>query len=143
MSAAQDGVDELVAEYHRVREGARELQRRLAELSATASSARQTVVVTVGPQGELTGLEFPSGAHKRLPPKELADLVVATAAEARTRVLGRAADLMRESMPEAMTGVDVDALLAGRADVADAMPDGGRISGPVAEYLAHGRPGRE
>lgn len=143
MSAAQQGVDELVAEYQRMRDGARDLQRQLASLSATATSQRQTVTVTVGPQGELTGLEFPSGAHKRLPPRELADLIVATAADARRQVLAEASRLLSASVPDAMAGLDVTALLEGRADVASAMPEGGRVAGPVVDYLQHGRPGRE
>ena len=143
MSGAQHAVDELVDEYRRMREDARDLQRRLTQLGATATSQRQTVVVHVGPQGELTGLEFPSGAHKRLPPKELADLIVATAADARRQVMAQAAELLTTSMPDVMSGLDVSALLSGQAEVADAMPDGGRVAGPAADYIQHGRPGRE
>jgi hypothetical protein len=112
--------------------------RRMRELTASATAPRRTVTATVGAQGELLGLEFPTGAYRQLPPAELASIIVATVAEARREVAGRVTELIAPSMP---SGFDAAAVLAGSADLAGVLPHDPQPAPAVQDYLERGRGG--
>ncbi|MER7011914.1 YbaB/EbfC family nucleoid-associated protein [Saccharopolyspora sp. NPDC000359] len=113
----QRNVEMLQEEFERQRANVGEMQRRLGGISATAVSPRREVSVSVGNQGELTEIKFPSSAHRRLPAKELAELITRTYREAREKVMNQVVDAMSPALP----GIDAKALLSGKLP-ADALP---------------------
>ncbi|WP_033346214.1 YbaB/EbfC family nucleoid-associated protein [Catenuloplanes japonicus] len=116
-----DHIETLFAEYERHRESASDLQRRLNEVSATATSPRREVTVTAGPQGALTGIAFPTGATRRLPPAELAALIMKTYADAREQVMDASAALLAPMLPP---GIDAAAMVRGESSTDALMPPG-------------------
>ena len=120
-------LDQALAEAAQARERSADLYRELNDLSETATSARQEVKVTVGRQGELTDLSFPSSGFKKMTGPELAAVIVKTAAQAQSQLRARAAALMAPSMP---AGVSAEDLIAGKADVQAWLP---RTIGSVEE----------
>jgi hypothetical protein len=92
--------------------------------------------VTVGPQGEVLSVEFPTGAYRSMAPKELADLMVTTVQEARAKATAALAEVMAPHLPE---GVDAARLLSGTADVAELMPSEPAMPDGVREYVDQGR----
>ncbi|MEW2520817.1 YbaB/EbfC family nucleoid-associated protein [Actinacidiphila alni] len=138
MSTPYDrSIEELLALYRRQREEAVETRRRINEVTGTATAPRQAVKVTVGAQGEVTALEFPTGAYRRMAPKELADLLVSTIAEARADALDKVSDAVSPGLPE---GVTVGGLLRGEADPLAFLPEDPAMPDQVRDYLDNGRP---
>jgi DNA-binding protein YbaB len=128
----------LLREYREHVEQAAQLQEKLAGLTATATAVRQTVKVTVGARGDLTALEFPTGAYRRMPPQELAALIVATAGQAREQVAKEVAELVAPTLP---SGMDVGSLIRGQADVRAMFGEQPTMTDDVQEYVNHGRKG--
>lgn len=110
MSMLEQQAEELVAEYERRRAKSGELRRQIGEIRGTATSARGAIKVTVNVQGEVTEIEFPTGAYKRMPPRELSGALLATIGEAKEKALDALRELMTPEMP---TGLSVKALLQG------------------------------
>ncbi|MQS16216.1 YbaB/EbfC family nucleoid-associated protein [Streptomyces kaniharaensis] len=133
-------IEDLLALYARQREEAAETRRRIAATTATATDPRQAVKVTVGAQGELTAVEFPTGAYRRMAPKELADLLVTTAARAREEALEMVAGVVSDGLPP---GVTVGDLLQGRVDPAALLPEDPALADAVREYVEHGFEGAD
>ena len=93
----------------------------------------------MGIQGEISAIEFPTGAYKRMAPKELSDALTATINEAREQALAAFQELMAPEMPK---GLNFQQLLTGRTDVAG--PTEADIPQVVREHLnGTGVPGRE
>ncbi|MFF4902937.1 YbaB/EbfC family nucleoid-associated protein [Streptomyces sp. NPDC001068] len=113
-------LEELLALYHRQREEALDTRRRINETTATVTAPRQTVKVTVGAQGEVTALSFPTGAYRRLAPKELADVVLATIRQARAEALESVGAVVAVGLP---SGIDMADLLQGRVDATAFLPE--------------------
>jgi DNA-binding protein YbaB len=135
MSIYQQRAEELVAEYEERRAKAGELRRKIGEITGSATAPRGSVKVTVGVQGEVTALEFPTSAYKRMPPKELAETVLATISEAK----GKAVESLRELMtPEMPAGLNFIELLQGKADRVGAAPTEADIPDAVRDYLGRG-----
>ncbi|BCY07230.1 YbaB/EbfC family nucleoid-associated protein [Actinoplanes sp. L3-i22] len=130
-------IERLLDEYERQRSGLADMQRRMSELSATATSPRREVSVTVGQNGVLTDIQFPTGAHKRLATADLTKLVLATYAEAKEQVLNEAAELLAPMLP---AGLDAHKLVRGTAGPDAFMPAQPRIATSVREILGMGRP---
>ncbi|GAA4815439.1 YbaB/EbfC family nucleoid-associated protein [Streptomyces ziwulingensis] len=133
-------IEELQATYRAQLEQIGELQRRMREVSGTATAKAQAMKVTVGPQGELTAVEFPTNAYRRMTPKELADLVVSTVQEARAKATAELAQVMTPHLPE---GLDAEHLLRGTADVGRLMPRDPAMPEAVREYVDQGRISRD
>jgi DNA-binding protein YbaB len=112
-------IEQTLAKYREQRAGLGELQRRLSAISYSATSPRQVVSVTVGHQGEVTELKFPSGAYKRMAPAELAAVILSTIGEARSKALDEAASLLSPILPPGVVAKD---LVAGKADLQAMMP---------------------
>jgi DNA-binding protein YbaB len=141
MSLPFDGeLEVLMEEYRKRRARTAELQRRIREISATATTPRETVKVKVGAQGDLLGIEFPTSAYKRMAPNELAEAILAATAEAKAKAL----DALRELMqPELPAGLDFDDLIQGKADMTKALPADPAMPDAVRDYIGTGRvPGR-
>lgn len=137
----QDQVDELLAEYRRSRERLVVAHQELAAIRETATSSDRTVTAVVGPQGVLSELTLSEEAYRRHAPAALAKLIVRTTAEAAERAARRAQDALAPVLPP---DADPAAVLAGRADIADAEimppePPAGpepRPTGPAADRRA-------
>ncbi|MGW4826378.1 YbaB/EbfC family nucleoid-associated protein [Amycolatopsis japonica] len=132
-----DDLQELLQEYQRQRESISEFQRELQEIKATAVAPRQVVKVTVGAQGELVEISFPTGAYKNLPPKEFAEILVTTVDEARQKVLASVVEIMTPRLPD---GADATAWLRGDPGSLEGLPDEPVIPEEVQSYLDHGLP---
>jgi hypothetical protein len=110
----------LRAEYERRRAGLADLQRQLAGLTATVVSKRREVSVTVGNQGVITELKFPTSAYRRLAPNELAALLTRTISEARENMLDQMAGIMAPMLPPELNAKD---LLTGALSAEEIVPD--------------------
>lgn len=110
-------VEELLAEYRRSREQLGEVHRKLATISASASSEDGLVTATVGANGQLVGLVIVESAYHKLRAHELAQRVVALTAEAAAKAARAAGEAIAPVLPR---DADPDALLRGTADLSGA-----------------------
>ncbi|MFI9274620.1 YbaB/EbfC family nucleoid-associated protein [Kitasatospora sp. NPDC052896] len=128
-------IEELLALYQRQREGAAETRRRINEVTGTATAPRQTVKVTVSAQGDVTGIDFPTGAFRRLTPKELSEALLKTIAEARRDALEQVSQLSGLQLP---SGTCVADLLQGRGDPRTLLPETPGMPDEVRDYIDNG-----
>ncbi|MFD9390951.1 YbaB/EbfC family nucleoid-associated protein [Streptomyces sp. NPDC060000] len=137
MSTPYDAeIEELLASYQSQLAQIGELQRRMREVSGTATAKAQAMKVTVGSQGEVTEVEFPTGAYRRMAPKELADLVMSTVQEARAKATAALAEVMTPHLP---AGLDATELLRGTANVGELLPREPGMPDDVKAYVDEGR----
>jgi DNA-binding protein YbaB len=136
----EEMASELMTRLEARREQAARLQRQVTEVAETATAAREAVRVTVGPQGELRGLEFPASAYKRLTPAELAEVIMKTYQQAREQASAAVRDLLGAA---GHGGTDIASLLgAEAADDGEGLTVAGlRLPAEVTEYLRGGVPG--
>jgi DNA-binding protein YbaB len=113
-------MEQLLAAYREQVAGLADTQARLADISCSATAPRQTVTVTVGNQGEVLDIKFPSDAYKRMAPKELSAAILATVREAREKSLDEAAAILAPMLPD---GMDARQIVAGKADLAAMVPN--------------------
>ncbi|MEW2168008.1 YbaB/EbfC family nucleoid-associated protein [Streptomyces sp. NPDC007084] len=128
-------IEGLLEQYRRQREEAAETRRRINATTSTATAPRQTVKVTVGAQGEVTAIEFPTGAYRRMAPKELAEVLLATIRQARSEALDGVAGVLAGELPPGVTVAD---LLQGRVDPAALLPEDPAMPDSVRDYVDHG-----
>jgi DNA-binding protein YbaB len=131
-------IEELMAEYRRRREEADTTRRRINESAGTATAPRKAVKVTVTARGEVTDIEFPTAAFRRMAPKELADILKATIAEARQKALAEVDQQV--TFGRLLKGLQPSALLTGNVQLADLFPpepEGGEF--PEIEEAERGR----
>lgn len=119
MSSA-NGYEEALAAFQRRRDELVENQRRLKEITSTATAPRQVVSVTVGRSGELKDLRFPTNAYKNMTPAELATAILGTAEEARSAALKQSAEVLAPMLPK---GVSADDLVRGTLDLSSLIPE--------------------
>lgn len=131
-----DRIESLFEEYQRQRNSLTEMQQKMRALSATATSPRREVTVTVGQNGVLTDIRFPTAAHKRLTPADLAEVILATYAEAKENVWEQAAQVLAPMLPD---GLDARALVRGTAGTDAYLPAEPRMATSVREMLGLGR----
>lgn len=124
-------VEDIMREHREQLAQAAQLQRAVAGVTATAADLRRAVRVTVGARGELTALEFPTGAYRRMAPQELAALIVATATAAAERAAARVAGLAAPTLP---SGLDVGRLLSGSAGVGEIFGERRPVPGEHADH---------
>lgn len=104
---------EAIAELDATRAAVARAEAELAEAAVTVRSKDRSVEVTVGPQGELTGLRFLEDRYRTMAAGQLAASVLEAAAEARGLMARQVMDLFEPftlpstRVPE-LTGVDVD-----------------------------------
>ncbi|MFF0875450.1 YbaB/EbfC family nucleoid-associated protein [Micromonospora aurantiaca (nom. illeg.)] len=128
-------IEGLFQEYERQRTSLAEMQARMSALSATATSPRREVSVTVGQNGVLTDIQFPSGAHKRLTTADLTRLIMDTYADAKEQVMNQAADVLAPMLPERL---DAHKLVRGQAGADAFLPKEPRMVTSVRELLTRG-----
>ncbi|GHB68535.1 hypothetical protein GCM10010377_69230 [Streptomyces viridiviolaceus] len=129
-------IEELRATYQSQLAQIGDLQRRMREVTGTATAKSGAMKVTVGPQGEVTALEFPTGAYRRMTPKELADMVMSTIQEARAKATAALTEIMAPHLPE---GLDAEHLVRGTANVGELFPQEPAMPEGVREYVEQGR----
>ncbi|WP_305785766.1 YbaB/EbfC family nucleoid-associated protein [Symbioplanes lichenis] len=129
-------IESLFEEYQRQRNSLTEMQEKMRSLTASATSPRREVTVTVGQNGVLTDIKFPSGAHKRLTPADLTELILATYNEAKEDVTQQAAATLAPMLPD---GMDAQALVRGTAGTDAFLPKEPRMATSVREILKMGR----
>lgn len=132
-------IESLFEEYQRQRNSLTELQQRMRAISASATSPRREVTVTVGQGGILTDIRFPTSAYRRLTPADLTAVIMQTYAEAKERVMDEAAAILAPMLPD---GVDAAALVRGTAGTDAFLPAEPRLATSVREILGMGRPAR-
>ncbi|MFD8542561.1 YbaB/EbfC family nucleoid-associated protein [Streptomyces sp. NPDC059649] len=130
-------IDDLLALYRTQRAEAVETRRRINAVTGTATAPRKVVKVTVNAQGDVTQIEFPTGAYHRLPPKELSDVLLATIRQARASALEAAGELTSLGLPP---GTSVADLLQGKADPSALLADEPDAPDSVRDYIENGRP---
>ena len=128
-------IEDLLEQYRRQRAEAAATRRRINETTSTVTASRQTVKITVGAQGEVTAIEFPTGAYRRMAPKELADVLLTTLRQARAEALEGVAGVLAEQLPP---GVTVPDLLQGRVDPGAVLPEDPAMPDSVRDYVDHG-----
>lgn len=115
-----DDLDQTLEQYHQYRDSVVELQRNLQAISCSVTAPRRVVTVTVGPDGGVVDLKFPTNAYKRMTPAELAKVVVTTMSDARDKARSEVAKLLAPVMPP---GMAVDDVLDGKADLLAMLPE--------------------
>ncbi|MER5605915.1 YbaB/EbfC family nucleoid-associated protein [Micromonospora tulbaghiae] len=128
-------IEGLFQEYERQRNSLAEMQAQMSALSATATSPRREVSVTVGQNGVLTDVQFPSGAHKRLTTADLSRLIMETYADAKEQVMNQAAEVLAPVLPD---GLDAHKLVRGQAGADAFLPKEPRMVTSVRELLTRG-----
>jgi DNA-binding protein YbaB len=120
VSASDDEqLEQALAGYTEQLVNLREMQGRLGEISCSVTSARQVVSVTVGFQGRVSDVKFPTGAYKRMAPAELAAVVLSTINEAHVRAQVASAEVIAPTMPAGVNALDV---VEGKADLQAMLP---------------------
>lgn len=131
----QRQVEELLEEYRTQRANAMAMRRQINETTGTATAAKQTVKMTVSATGEITAIEFPTGAYRRMAPKELADVLLSTFQQARAKALAATAEVMSPHLP---AGVTIADLMEGKADPTAVLPEEPGMPDQVREYVDRG-----
>ncbi|MCO8275487.1 YbaB/EbfC family nucleoid-associated protein [Actinoplanes sp. TRM 88003] len=132
-------VEGLFAEFERQRSSLNEAQEKMREVSETATSPRREVSVTVGQNGTLTGIQFPTSAFRRMTPGELSTALMTTYAEAKEKALTRSAEILQPLMPE---GADAATLMRGATASETYMPDAASLPAELRDMFGIERPHR-
>ena len=130
-------LERMFEQYRQQREGLGALTEKMAAVSATATSPRREVEVTVGRNGVVTGVKFPTTAYRRMTPRELAETIMATMNEAKAEAQEQSAAILAPMMPP---GMDVKAVLSGQMRPDALMPEQPVLAPSVREQLGLGRP---
>ena len=125
-------IESLFQEYERQRSSLGEMQQKMRAISATATSQRREVAVTVGQNGVLTDVQFPTSAYKRMTPTELRSALLAAYGDAKEQAMAQATDVLKPLLPE---GMDAGALVRGTAGPEAYFPAEPRMTTSVREML--------
>ncbi|MFJ7181835.1 YbaB/EbfC family nucleoid-associated protein [Streptomyces massasporeus] len=79
-------LEKAMAELHAAQEAVARTERELRQASFAVLSSDRAVRATVGPQGELTGIEFLDHKYRDMSPQELAASVLEAASAARLKM---------------------------------------------------------
>ncbi|HEX7305451.1 YbaB/EbfC family nucleoid-associated protein [Lentzea sp.] len=134
-SPKSEQIEELMEQYRRQFAEISETQRKLREISCTATAARQVVAVTAAHGGAVSDIRFPVGAYKRMAPSELAAVIVKTIAEAQGMARREAAVLIAPTLPP---GMDAESLLSGEADLRTFLPPEPELLGTTRDITTGG-----
>ncbi|GLY00698.1 MULTISPECIES: YbaB/EbfC family nucleoid-associated protein [Actinoplanes] len=128
-------IESLFQEYEKQRNSLTDMQAKMSALSATAMSPRREVSVTVGQNGVLTDIQFPTSAHKRLTTADLTKLIMETYGDAKEQVMNQAAAVLSPMLPD---GLDAQKLVRGQAGADAFLPKEPRMVTSVREILNRG-----
>jgi DNA-binding protein YbaB len=102
-------------QYRAKRQELQGLQERLNELETTVTSEDEMVTVTVGPQGQLTRLEFNPRVYRTLAPHELSETITETTRKAFEELTDKRREAMG-SLASGAAGFDISRFLPDRPD---------------------------
>ncbi|MFF9347595.1 YbaB/EbfC family nucleoid-associated protein [Streptomyces sp. NPDC014734] len=103
----EERLAEALAEFEETRAKLGEAAAEAARISATVMARDRSVEATVGAQGELTKLRFPTARYRTMAPAQLADVLMTTIGAARAQAATQLAELYRPFGP--IPGMDQDA----------------------------------
>lgn len=112
-AALRARVEQLLGEYGKVRDNLAAVREKLARTEGTARSADGGLQVTVGPRGELRGLQIDPRTYRRLSPSELAAEILRLSAEAADDAARHLEPVLAPFLPP---GVSYQQVIAGQAD---------------------------
>nr|WP_234314973.1 YbaB/EbfC family nucleoid-associated protein [Streptomyces sp. NRRL F-5135] len=106
-------LSQAMAELEAVQEAVARAEDELSQASATIRSRDRAVEVTVGAQGELTGLKFPDNKYRNMTGPQLAASVMEAVQEGREQMARRVMDVFApltqaSGGPTGIRGVDID-----------------------------------
>ena len=119
IAALRARLDDVLAEYERMRRNAADTQRRVQAMRGTASTSDGTVRVTVDARGKPVAFDIEPRAYRRYSPSQLATELLRLVDEAAAQVTAEMADAMAPFLP---AGVSYADLLSGKADPASLSP---------------------
>ena len=133
MSDYEAEVEYLMGRYRQKLADLARLQRGVADSSGTAASPRQSVRVTVNGQGEITVLEFPTGAHRWMSAAELSEEILSAARDAKAKAREPLEELLELDLLESLR---LQALVQDQVDTAE--PGPAEESGRGEDASGHG-----
>ncbi|MBY8886060.1 YbaB/EbfC family nucleoid-associated protein [Streptomyces sp. PTM05] len=134
-SPYDEQVENLLARYREAREQAADTRRHINETEATVTAPRKVVKVTVGAQGQVTALDFPTAAYRTMTPKDLSRTVLTALEQARSQALSKVAEVALSGM---LGGVPTADLLRGDVDARSFLPEDLELPEAVRAYVDHG-----
>ncbi|MFI9380105.1 YbaB/EbfC family nucleoid-associated protein [Kutzneria sp. NPDC052558] len=135
-SPYDESIKELMGEFHQQLDQLNETNQRMQEITATATSPRKSVSITVGAQGRLVEFKFPNDAYKRMAPVELANVITETFTAAQQQVQAQLMELMQANVP---AGFDLSALYGPDADIGKVLPREPIMPDAVRAYIEDGQ----
>lgn len=135
----EERLAEALAEFEETRGRLDAAAAEAAAISVTVTAKDRAVEATVGAQGELTGLRFPTSRYRTMAPAELANVVMTTIASARAQAGSRLRDIYRPfgpvpglsaDAPGGFAPVDWEDLFAPLREDADLVVPSSRSAGP-------------
>jgi DNA-binding protein YbaB len=91
--------DDVYGQYHRLRSGMDDMQRRLAELRVSADSDDGLIRATVGPRGQLLDLRLDRRIYRDMDAGELGRKIVATVERATAQTSEQVEQLVADYLP--------------------------------------------
>lgn len=141
-SPYDEQVEELLAQYRQAREQAVDTQSRINEIEVTVTAPRKVVKVTVGAQGQVKALDFPTPAYRTMAPKDLSKVILATVEKARAEALSKVTEVALGGMfggaDGMFGGVSPADLLQGSFDPRSILPEELDLPDMVRTYIDHG-----
>ena len=131
-AALRSRIEQLLGAYDRVKANVGQMRQRLAEAEGRAETKDGSVKVTVGPRGELRGLQLDPRAYRRFSPSELAAEILELTGQATRDVQRKVGEAMAPFLPE---GVSVEQLTGGDVDPAGWRPPPGSVRDLLETWL--------
>ncbi|WMX43817.1 YbaB/EbfC family nucleoid-associated protein [Streptomyces roseicoloratus] len=95
----EERLAEALAEFEETRARLADAAAAASRISATVTAKDRSVTVTMGPQGELTQIRFPTNAYRGMPPARLSAVLMSTISLARKQAAEQLADIYRPFGP--------------------------------------------
>lgn len=138
-------IEDLLTQYRDAREQAVDTRKRIGEVEATVTAPRRSVKITVGAQGQVKALDFPTHAYQTMAPKELSKLILSTLEQARAQALEKVMEVGIGPLPRGLSPAD---LARGDVDPRAVLPEELELPETVRAYIEQGlgageRRGRE
>jgi DNA-binding protein YbaB len=118
IAAMRAQIERLQTRLEKMRDGQAELQRKLAELRVSVTSADELVSVTVDARGQVEVLALDPRIYQRPDSRLLAATITATIQQAAAEAMEQVLELTRPFMPDevlrAHMGLDIDEVLRHR-----------------------------
>ncbi|GAA4959213.1 DNA-binding protein YbaB [Nonomuraea thailandensis] len=96
----RQAIEEMAAEYNQHAARLREAYGKLSEMTVTAESDDRLVTVTVGPRGQVQGIELDPRVYRKLSPSELAQAIIEQIGAATGEVGRRTKELIEPFVPK-------------------------------------------